>query len=118
MVEEVCQSQVALSSLNLSPGAKSTYFAVCYHRAVKSTRDFEQVQSNVDSISTRMIQDLYWNASKTKAMVTRKKHPPTAVLKVDGTGIDVVNSVKYLGFELSSDMTWIRHIHSGCSRAR
>ena len=44
--------------------------------------------------------------------------PTTTVLTVDGSVICKVPSVTYLGVTISSDLSWIAHIDSVCSKAK
>ena len=63
---------------------------------------------------------LCFNTTKCKYMlITHKKRPlnPPAIL-INGIPLDMVDSYKYLGLLISSDISWSHHIDSICSKAR
>ena len=37
---------------------------------------------------------------------------------VDGTALALVNSVRYLGIQITSDLSWSLHVSSLCAKAR
>ena len=63
---------------------------------------------------------LTFNASKCKYMVISRRrqgycHPPDLLL--DDSCLERVESFKYLGILLSSDLSWSKHIESFCTKA-
>ncbi len=61
------------------------------------------------------------NVSKTKELILdfRKKHLlPYTPLMISGTPVERVSSFKYLGVNLSEDLTWTTHIQTQVKKAR
>ncbi len=64
---------------------------------------------------------LYLNVSKTKELIVdfRKKHLlPYTPLMISGTPVERVSSFKYLGVNISEDLTWTTHIQTQVRKAR
>ena len=93
------------------------------YRRISSPEDFNILQNDVDAVNNWVNENhLCFNTTKCKYMlITRKKRPrpmhPPAIL-INGTPLDMVDSYKYLGLLISSDLTWSHHIDSICSKAR
>ncbi len=61
------------------------------------------------------------NVSKTKELIVdfRKRHMlPYTPLMISGTPVERVSSFKYLGVNLSEDLTWTTHIQTQVKKAR
>ncbi len=61
------------------------------------------------------------NVSKTKELIVdfRKKHlRPYTPLMISGTPVERVSSFKYLGVNISEDLTWTTHIQTQVKKAR
>ncbi len=61
------------------------------------------------------------NVSKTKELIVdfRKKHLlPYTPLVISGTPVERVSSFKYLGVNISEDLTWTTHIQTQVKKAR
>ena len=61
------------------------------------------------------------NQAKCKFMLISRKRNPVLCLKplqLNGVVLDSVQSFKYLGVMLTSDMSWSTHVSMVCSRAR
>ncbi len=61
------------------------------------------------------------NVSKTKELIVdfRKKHLlPYTPLMISGTPVERVSSFKYLGVNISEDLTWTTHIQTQVKKAR
>ena len=112
-----------LASLSISSLGRIVMFAddICYYRSLLSNTDQLAVQMNVDLIH-EWVRDrkLRLNVAKTKSMViSRKRKPLTLNLSIEGSPtIAQVDTFRYLGVQISSDLSWVTHIISVCSRAR
>ncbi len=61
------------------------------------------------------------NVSKTKELIVdfRKRHlRPYTPLMISGTPVERVSSFKYLGVNISEDLTWTTHIQTQVKKAR
>ncbi len=72
---------------------------------------------------TSWCQDNYLslNVSKTKELIVdfRKRHlRPNTPLMISGTPVERVSSFKYLGVNISEDLTWTAHIQTQVKKAR
>ena len=104
----------SITLVQLSPDTKILLYAddILLYSPIYQSSGISIFQSDVDSISQWVSQSgLRLNAAKTKLVLfSRKHHPPPITLSIDGTPIPQVNSIKYLGVILSSDLSWARHI--------
>ena len=92
-----------------------------YHIIAKEA-DYEALQSAISLIESWSISNfLNFNSSKCKYMVISRKSAPTLPpiqLQLLGQPLHMVESYKYLGLLLSSNMSWSAHIASICGKAR
>lgn len=61
------------------------------------------------------------NVSKTKELIIdfrKRQHQPYTPLMISGTSVERVSSLKYLGVNISEDLTWTTHIHIQVNKAR
>ncbi len=60
------------------------------------------------------------NMSKTKELIVdfRKRQQPFTPLMISGTPVEKVSSFKYLGVNISEDLTWTTHIQTQVKKAR
>ncbi len=60
------------------------------------------------------------NVSKTKELIVdfRKRQQPYTPLMISGTPVERVSSFKYLGVNISDDLTWTTHIQTQVKKAR
>ena len=113
-----------LCSLTLSRGAKLNMFAddALLYKEVSTIEDFQSVQYDVNSISECVNDNsLSFNTAKTKCMlITRKRKRPFSSfsLYLNGLTIERVSSYKYLGFWISDDLSWSKHVNHVCTKAR
>ena len=112
-----------VTRIPLSEGSKLVLYAddMLLYRRITSPVDFNIPQSDVDVVNNWVNENrLCFNTTKCKYMlITRKKRPmhPPAIL-INGMPIDMVDSYKYLGLLISSDLSWSHHIDSICGKAR
>ncbi len=83
---------------------------------------FEQSIANTERLTT-WCQDncLSLNVSKTKELIVdfRKRHLlPYTPLMISGTPVERGSSFKYLGVNISEDLTWTTHIQTQVKKAR
>ncbi len=61
------------------------------------------------------------NVSKTKELIVdfrKRQHQPYTPLMISGTPVERVSSFKYLGVNISEDLTWTAHIQTQVKKAR
>ncbi len=61
------------------------------------------------------------NVSKTKALIVdfrKRQQWPYTPLMISGTSVERVSSFKYLGVNISEDLTWTAHIQTQVKKAR
>ena len=112
-----------ISSITLSPGSHLTLYAddMLLYRPISNRADYSLLQEDINRISEWVDANyLQSNTQKCSFMpVTRKRTgmcPPT--LHLCCQPLQVVDSYKYLGILLSSDLSWTQHIDSICGKAR
>ena len=112
-----------ISSITLSPGSHLTLYAddMLLFRPISNHTDYSLLQEDINRISEWVDANyLQFNTQKCSFMrVTRKRTgicPPT--LHLCCQPLQVVDSYKYLGILLSSDLSWTQHIDSICGKAR
>ena len=113
-----------IAELPLSPGSKLVIYAddVLLYRPIRQASDFQLLQQDVDALGIWADNNyLTFNPSKCKAMVFSSRRQPVpfpANFSLNGFLLEVVDSVKYLGLSISSDLSWTNHINSITSKAR
>ena len=107
----------------LSDGSTLNLYAddMLLYKPVKSIEDFGHLQLDIDRISDWVsCNKLTLNPTKCKAMIISRKRnavePPQLVL--NGAPLEQVETFKYLGVLLSSNLSWSAHIDSICTKAR
>ena len=88
---------------------------ILLYRPITQASDYQRLQQDVEALG-KWANDNYltFNASKSKAMVfSRKRHPVQApsYLSLNGSTLEIVDSVRYLGITISSDLSWTKHIN-------
>ena len=92
------------------------------YRPVTSIANYALLQQDIDNISNWVDKSyLQFNVQKCKFMhITRKTRcsQPATHLTLYGLPLEKVNSYKYLGLLVSSDLSWTQHINSICTKAK
>ena len=112
-----------ITSTSFSEGSTLNLFAddMLLYKIIKSQQDLDQLQSDVNRIQDWVsFNHLTFNPTKCKSMfISRKRNSIQPLsLHLNGVPLEQVESFKYLGVFLSSDMSWSTHIDSVCSKAR
>ena len=95
---------------------------IVLYRVIKASVDYLALQDDIDSIGTVVAnKHLEFNTDKCRVMVISRKQsnlilsPP---LYLHGTQLNQVNSYKYLGVTITSNLSWLPHITSLCNKTR
>ena len=95
-----------ITELPLSPESKLVMYAddILLYRPIRQASDYQRLQQDVEALG-KWANDNYltFNPSKSKAMVfSRKRHPVQApsYLSLNGSTLEIVDSVKYLDHHL------------------
>ncbi len=113
-----------LAALPISDGSQLVLYAddLLLFRPISNSSDYCCLQDDIAAIETWTLNNcLQFNASKCKYMtISRKSSPvtPTLPLLLNSTPIEKVETFKYLGLLLSSDLSWNGQIDSVCSKAK
>ena len=108
----------------ISSGSNVNMFAddIALYRIIKTAADYVHLQEDVDATSECIQEkDLQFNATKCKTMLISRKRlnmitPPQIIL--NGVVLDRVQSYKYLGITLTSNLSWSPHISVCCNKTR
>ena len=112
-----------VSNILLSDGSILNLYAddMLLYKSMKSSEDYSHLQLDIDCNSDWVRRNnLMLNPTKCKAMtISRKRNSvyPTQFL-LNGIRLEQVETFKYLGVLLSSDLLWSAHIDSICTKAR
>ena len=108
----------------ISNGSKIVLYAddILLYRAVDSPDDYVLLQHDVNTLgawsSTKLLK---FNPSKCKTMfISRRRLRRTepSPLFLNGSLIEAVDCIKYLGISIASDLSWSQHIQSITSKVR
>ena len=87
------------------------------YKAIRSSNDLQDLQMNVD-VFTKWIDehDLRLNVKKCKSLLLSRRQEPlsTYTIRVNDHPIENVQSYKYLGVIISSDLSWGNHVSIVC----
>ena len=111
-----------ITSLSLSKDSKIILYAddILLYKPITSHNDAIALQSDINMV-TNWLSDcgLKLNPAKTKFMlISHKRFPPNLSFCIEGTLIIQVETLKYLGVTITSDLSWSTHINSTCTKAR
>lgn len=110
-----------VARLPLSEGTIIVYADdLCLYRPISCQHDLFILQKDVDMLTDAINNlALKLNADKCKTITfSRKISPLSFDIYISGTLLNQVSSLKYLGFYLTSDLRWSKHITLMCSTAR
>ena len=93
---------------------------ILLYRSIETNADYNLMQEDVTSIEQWMTDNsLTLNATKCKQMlITRSKTYHHPQLYLSGQPLEQVQSYKYLGVIITSDLSWSVHIQSICLKSR
>ncbi len=88
------------------------------YREIRSPEDTNMLQHDLDELHKWEVKwGMSFNPSKCHVMhMTRKKKPIVKDYTLKGETLKTVQSATYLGIELSSDLTWTKHITKVCNK--
>ena len=109
----------------ISPSSSISFYAddIALYCSIRSPADYLILQADITAIATCVEEEkhLNFNVNKCYLMLTSRKHShsitPPLFIKTD-TAVEQVDSVKYLGVLLTSDLTWTEHISRICNKTR
>ena len=111
------------TDLSFSPETNITLYAddILLYKPIRNSDDFTLLQTDLDNLSDWAARScLSFNPTKCKFMVvTRKRNP--AIPPVVTLGCHTIARVyqyTYLGVTLSADLSWDKHIHVLCTKAK
>ena len=108
----------------VSPESEINMFAddIALYRVIKASVDYLALQDDIDSIGTVVAnKHLEFNTDKCRVMVISRKRSnliPSPPLYLHGTQLNQVNSYKYLGVTITSNLSWLPPIMSLCNKTR
>ena len=92
---------------------------ICY-RQIDSTEDTEKLQKDTDQLGkwTRKWGMRFQPAKCNIMQLTRKRIKKiNAVYSLEGTVLETVDNIKYLGVTISKDLKWNTHVSNVCTKA-
>ena len=117
---------IYIDSINdsvLSVNSKTSQYAddMLLTKPVRTTADYADLQTDIDSLNRWVTENhLTFNYSKCKYMLISRKRivtcPPD--LKLEASSLERVQSYKYLGLNLTSNLSWSDHINSISTKAK
>ena len=113
----------SINDTELSVDSKTSQYAddMILTKPIRSTADFAELQADIDSLNTWVTDNhLTFNSSKCKYMLISRKRRVTSPpdLKLDVSSLEQVYSYKYLGLNLTPNLSWSDHINSISTKAK
>ena len=112
-----------VSSLKLSENTVLNLYAddMLLYKQIKCSEDYQQLQLDIDKISSWVESNhLSLNPAKCKTMLLSRKrnlsYPPQFLL--NKVPLEQVETFKYLGVLISSDLSWSKHVDSICAKGK
>ena len=104
----------SLNSVTLSPGTKLILYAddILLYRPVDTPLQLALLEEDISRVHKWTLNHgLTLNPLKTNVLpITRSRKPLPLNITINGQPIPSVNSAKYLGVTISSNLTWSKHI--------
>ena len=113
-----------INCAGISSGSKLVLYAddILLYRPVQSQEDYVALQRDVDVLAAWSAgKRLMFNPKKCKAMLISCKRSKKTIpqqLLLNGSPIETVDCYKYLGINITSDLSWTKHIQLIASKAR
>ena len=113
-----------LAEIKLSSGSHLTVYAddILLYKEISDYNQFNLLQNDIDAIAKWVTDNhLKFSTSKCKFMLVSTKRNlglPYPTLSIRDSPLENVDSFKYLGVEISNDLSWSKHIKSICTKAR
>ena len=110
----------------ISPSSSISLYAddIALYCSIHSPADYPLLQADITAIVNYVeeVKQLKFNTSKCSVMLISRRHSrsialPPLFIKA-GVAVEQVDSVKYLGILLTSDLTWNDHISRICNKTR
>ena len=112
----------SLANLHLSPGTSLILYAddILLYRPLCPCSHTSAFQKDVDLISGWLATSgLFINPSKSSLLViSRCRKKPCVSITINSSTVPCVESIKYLGVTISSDLKWNSHILNTCKSAK
>ena len=110
----------------ISPSSSISLYAddIALYRSIRSPADYVILQADITAIATWVeeVRFLKLHADKCHFMLVSRKRTcsiaPPPLFAQAGTPLQQVNTAKYLGVLLTSDLSWNEHIARICSKTR
>ena len=112
------------TSESLDSNSKIILYAddILLHRVITSPSDYVALQNDVNTLFNWVeVNNLTLNAAKCKFMIIsrlRKYSVPVPPITLHGQPLERVHCYKYLGVNISDDLSWTAHINEISSKAR
>ena len=115
-------SMILLIYIHLSEGTRLCLYDILLYKDIVTNCDVLDLQNDIDKIQLWSVENVMkFNETKCKCMVISKKRrakEPYPTLILGGQSLELVNSYKYLGVTVTSDLSWSLHIQQASVKAR